>query len=209
MPTPEIWGPAVWTLFHTLAEKIHEEAFVFPKVKQSLFATIVSICKYLPCPECSTDASRIMSAVKPAEYANKTAFKNMLYLFHNRVNAKKRKRLFNYAFMRKYESANIPQVIFTFIQTYNTRGNMKLLAESFQRKFVVQNFVSWFRTHAGLFRERPVVALFSSVAAAEADITADIVENTVNNDADARDVTADVVDAIADITADNVINAID
>ncbi len=208
MPTPEIWGPAVWTLFHTLAEKIHEEAFVFPKVKQSLFATIVSICKYLPCPECSTDASRIMSAVKPAEYANKTAFKNMLYLFHNRVNAKKRKRLFNYAFMRKYESANIPQVIFTFIQTYNTRGNMKLLAESFQRKFVVQNFVTWFRTHAGLFRERPAPALLSSSVAAvkAADVIADV---DVKDATETMDVSVDVdanvgemVDIIVDVDID-------
>ena len=27
MPSQSIWGPATWLLFHTLAEKIHEDKF--------------------------------------------------------------------------------------------------------------------------------------------------------------------------------------
>ena len=45
MSPPEVWGPAVWTLFHTLAEKINEKAFPF--IKGQLFGQIKRICLYL------------------------------------------------------------------------------------------------------------------------------------------------------------------
>jgi hypothetical protein len=41
MPPPEVWGPAVWTLFHTLAEKINVNAY--PAVFPSLFNMIIKI----------------------------------------------------------------------------------------------------------------------------------------------------------------------
>jgi hypothetical protein len=81
MSPPEVWGPAVWTLFHTLGEKINEEAY--PYVSNELFKLIVRICKFLPCPECSTDASNFLAKIKISELKTKTDFKNTFYLFHN------------------------------------------------------------------------------------------------------------------------------
>jgi len=142
MSPPEVWGPAVWTLFHTLAEKLNPNAY--NQVVPSLFGMIVQICKVLPCPECSRDASNFLAKIKLSDYKNKDEFKNMLYLFHNFVNAKKRKPLYNYANMNKYANMNLFFIVNDFIAKYNTKGNMKLLAESFQRSFVIKNFVSWF-----------------------------------------------------------------
>lgn len=96
MSPPEIWGPPVWTFFHTLAEKINED--YFHKIKFSLFFIIKRICNFLPCPECSQHASRFLARINVQAIKDKNQFKQMLHLFHNTVN-KRKKRGF---FLRKY-----------------------------------------------------------------------------------------------------------
>jgi hypothetical protein len=142
MSPPEVWGPAVWTLFHTLAEKVTDEAYPF--VKGQLFGQIRRICGFLPCPECSADATNFLAKVNIADLKTKIDFRNTFYLFHNMVNAKKRKPLFNYSLISSYNNYGIVPVINNFISKYNTKGNMKLIAESFQRKLVLGEFKSWF-----------------------------------------------------------------
>ena len=142
MPPPEVWGPAVWNLFHTLCEQLNENAF--KSVAPSLFNMIVRICKFLPCPDCALDATIFLANIKFSDIKNKTDLKNMIYLFHNWVNAKKKKRLFNYANMNAYANYNLLQVVNNFIEKYNTTGNMKLLTESFQRQLVKKEFIKWF-----------------------------------------------------------------
>jgi hypothetical protein len=155
MSPPEIWGPSVWTLFHTLAEKLNPNAY--NQVIPSLFSIIVQICKVLPCPDCSKDASNFLAKIKLSDYKTKDEFKNMLYLFHNYVNAKKRKHLYNYANMNIYKNMNLLFVIKNFISKYNTKGNMKLLTESFQRSFVIKNFIEWFKRYKFAFVSSPTI----------------------------------------------------
>ncbi len=152
MSPPEVWGPAVWTLFHTLGEKINEEAY--PYVSNELFKLIVRICKFLPCPECSTDASNFLAKIKISELKTKTDFKNTFYLFHNYVNSKKRKRLFNYANLNVYNKYKLVDVVNNFIANYHTKGNMRMLTESFQRQFVIKDFKNWFTRSIQAFIKR-------------------------------------------------------
>ena len=152
MSPPEVWGPAVWTLFHTFAEKINDEAY--PYVTHSLFKMIVRICKFLPCPECSNDASNFLAKIKMTDMKNKTDFRNTFYLFHNYVNAKKRKRLFNSANMHIYGKYRLIDVVNNFISKYHTKGNMKLLTESFQRQLVIKEFKNWFSSYIKAFIPR-------------------------------------------------------
>ena len=70
------------------------------------------------------------------------------------VNAKKRKPLFNYSNVASYNNYGIVPVINNFISKYNTKGNMKLLAESFQRSFVIKDFLSWFKVNSRAFITR-------------------------------------------------------
>ena len=72
MSPPEVWGPAVWTLFHTLIEKMHPDAY--PRVINSMYAMFVRICKFLPCPDCSNDASIFLAKIKLSNYKNKEQF---------------------------------------------------------------------------------------------------------------------------------------
>jgi hypothetical protein len=155
MSPPEVWGPAVWILFHTLIEKMNP--YAYPHVIGSMFGMIVRICKVLPCPECSVDASNFLAKIKLNDYKTKDQFKNMLYLFHNWVNAKKRKPLYNYSHLQKYDEFNLILVMNNFISKYNTKGNMKLLADSFQRNFVVKDLVSWFKIYARAFIQQTII----------------------------------------------------
>jgi hypothetical protein len=142
MSPPEVWGPAVWRLFHTLSERINENAYSV--LAPQLFNFIVRICKFLPCPECSNDASNFLAKIKLSDMKNKTQFKNTFYLFHNWVNAKKRKPLYNYSNMGIYNQYRLIDVVNNFISNYQTKGNMKLLTESFQRKLIISDFKRWF-----------------------------------------------------------------
>ena len=137
----EIWGPSVWNLFHVLSEKINDAAY--PYIKKSLFNLIVRICRFLPCPECASDASKFLAKINVDNFKTKEEFKNSFYLFHNYVNARKKKPFFNYANMLVYQKYKLIQVINNFIRSYNTKGNMKLLSESFQRQFVLKFNYWW------------------------------------------------------------------
>ena len=130
MSPPEVWGPAVWTLFHTLAERVSDNAY--PVIYKQLFAQIARLCKVLPCPDCSADASNFLAKVNINDLKNKTEFKNLFYLFHNYVNAKKRKPLFNYTNINMYINYPLIPVLNNFNGKFNTKGNMNLIAESFQ-----------------------------------------------------------------------------
>ena len=142
MSPPEVWGPAVWTFFHTLAENVNDDqptAFI-----QQIFGQIKRICGFLPCPECSKDATIFLGKINIKEIRTKRNLIDKLYVFHNYVNKKKRKTLFNYGNIGKYKVINLILVYNNFIKNYNTKGNMKLIAESFQRKLIVSDLKKWF-----------------------------------------------------------------
>jgi hypothetical protein len=150
MPAPEIWGPPTWTLLHTLAEKIHEDDY--NKLLPQMFGLIKRVCAYLPCPDCSQHATRFLAKLKPEQIATKLELKNTLYLFHNMVNAKKKKPLFNYGNINAYQKLNIVNVFNNFVAVYNTKGNMKLLTESFQRTLVIKDLKRWLMTNHNSFK---------------------------------------------------------
>jgi hypothetical protein len=140
--TPNEWGPPIWTLFHTLAEKIKEENF--STTSKQLMFYIKRICATLPCPECSQHASRFLSRVNIQGIQCKTDLRNILYIFHNVVNKRKNKPLFNNDNLTTYATKNKINVYNNFVSAYQTKGNMKLLADSFQRKLIIMEFKKWF-----------------------------------------------------------------
>ena len=152
MSPPGIWGPPIWRFFHIMAENIHEEDY--NKLIPQLFTFIKRICVYLPCPECSEHATHFLAKVTPNSISNKTDFKKMLYVFHNLVNSRKRKPLFNYSELKIYKNNNIIIAFNQFVSVYNSRGNMKTLTESFQRQFIINDLKQWIIKNAISFYPR-------------------------------------------------------
>jgi hypothetical protein len=137
----EIWGPAVWNLFHTLAEKIKEDQY--PIIGGQLFGFIRRICANLPCPDCAEHATQFMNRIQFRQIKTKTDFKNMLWYFHNAVNKRKVKPMYPMNDLAIYADYNLVYVFNQFVATYQTKGNMKLLAETFQRRIVVNDLKKW------------------------------------------------------------------
>ena len=148
--TPQEWGPPIWALFHTLAEKMKEESY--PVVGPTLFSLIYRISGYLPCPDCSQHAKSFLSKVPPASLKTKADLRNMLYVFHNAVNKRKDKCLFPCERLEdQYKKKNLIPVLNNFIRVYNNRGNMQMLTESFQRQFIINDFKKWITENATHF----------------------------------------------------------
>jgi hypothetical protein len=141
MPNPSVWGPPIWKLFHVLIENLKEESF--PKLYIELFQFIKKICTSLPCPECSNHATIFLSKVNPEQISSKNDFKNMLYIFHNKVNLRRKKILFAYLDLNKYKNQKIIPIYNHFITVYNTKGNLNLLTDSFQRQLILKDFKKW------------------------------------------------------------------
>jgi hypothetical protein len=148
--SPNKWGPPIWIFFHTLAEKINPDNFgeVFPP----LFNFITRICRVLPCPDCSQHATIFLSKVNPSGVRDKNDFKNIMFIFHNIVNRRKNKPAFDINNVEStYKNSNVILAYNNFVSVFHTRGNMKLLAETFQRKLVLGDFRKWFLQNAKYF----------------------------------------------------------
>jgi len=140
--SPNEWGPPTWTLLHTLAAKIKEERY--PIVGQQLFQFIVQICHNLPCPDCALHARQFLARINPNALTTKTSLKNVLYVFHNAVNKRKGKPLFSVdALDAAYQSKQVIPVFNEFARNYHTKGNMRLLSESFHRAQALKQFRHW------------------------------------------------------------------
>lgn len=149
MPGISVWGPPTWTMLHILAEKVSETDY--PRLSGPLFGMIKRICAVLPCPDCAQHATMFLNTIKMSSISTKQDFINMLYLFHNMVNVKKKKPLFNHLNMVKYKQINIQIAFKNFVTVYNTRGNMKMLAEAFQRQLVIKDLRNWLNTNRTSF----------------------------------------------------------
>ena len=121
MSPPEVWGPPIWTLFHVLAEKINEH--MYPFYAGQLFNIVKQICSALPCPECTNDATIVLSKIKIQDLKTKEDFKKMIYIFHNYVNAKKRKPLY-FAFLDQDMFLYKPFTIISFLDNHGLWGDV-------------------------------------------------------------------------------------
>ena len=147
--TPGIWGPPIWTLFHTLAQKIHDDKFA--TVGPQLFNYIRRISRYLPCPDCSDHATKFLAKIIPNNLRTKVDLINILYVFHNIVNQRKSKQMHTPAIMEQYKTKNVIQVYNNFAAVYKTRGNMRLLTDTFQRQLIIADFKKWLLTNIKAF----------------------------------------------------------
>ena len=136
------WGAPTWYLFHTLAEKVKENSF--PLIRKELLDIIFVICTNLPCPDCANHATRFMQGVNYNTIVTKLDFKELLFRFHNSVNARKEFPIFSRSELDDmYSRANTSNIIINFYNNFKNT-NMKVTTNSFYRATSFNNVKSWF-----------------------------------------------------------------
>jgi hypothetical protein len=148
------WGPPIWQFFHVLVENIKEE--YFNKIGEEVFGIIKQICKNLPCPDCSMHASRFLSSVKFQHIKNKNEFVLLMYIFHNTVRKKKSQSIFQEHELAIYKNKNIFHYYNQFVKVYKTRGQMKLMADSFARGMTVRQVYQFLIKNQLYFTIKPI-----------------------------------------------------
>jgi len=141
--SPNKWGPPIWYFFHSLSYNIMEDQF--NTVGKNILPIIKQICRSLPCQICSNHATIFLNKVNPNQINSKHDLINIIYIFHNYVNKTKNKPIFNVSDLSMYQNSNIVDAYNNFVNAYQTRGNMKLMAESFSRSNtlkIVKQFIT-------------------------------------------------------------------
>jgi hypothetical protein len=129
----ETWGNNIWYLFHSLAHKIREDRFEFHK--KDIFFVIKTICNTLPCPDCSRDATNMLNKIDFNVIKTKNDLKMFLFSFHNAINIKLKKPLFNYENLdNKYNNINIDALYNNLYIIYTSNSNIpQLMSSSFHK----------------------------------------------------------------------------
>ena len=103
--SPSDWGPPTWIFLHTLAEKVKDTSF--PLISQQLVRIMIQICNNLPCPDCTTHAKLFWINVNIANIRSKEDLINLLFVFHNSVNKRKKILPFKHENLIKYNNLNM------------------------------------------------------------------------------------------------------
>ena len=62
---------------------------------------------------------------------------------HNVVNRRKNKEVTKMSILEQYKYRNVGRAYNRFLSVYNTKGNMKLLTDTFQRQMIVRDLKHW------------------------------------------------------------------
>lgn len=102
-----IWSRSYWAFFHILTMNIN-----FNKLKKNenvvfLKKIIYYFIDNIPCDTCRIDSSQYIDNNKFKYIKNKNEFILFFYRFHNYVNTKLRKGLFNIKYLNTYINKNL------------------------------------------------------------------------------------------------------
>jgi len=151
MPPPEVWGPPTWRFLHCLAEQIQEDQF--NRIGPQLYATIMAICKNLPCPDCSAHATNFFNKIKKDSVTSKNALRTVLFTLHNQVNARKKKPVYPIESLSNYGSINLAYAFKTFVSVYHTDKNLKLMSDNMHRIRLLKHISKWLTENAQYFQK--------------------------------------------------------
>jgi len=150
-PKPMRWGEPIWFLFHTLAEKVREDKFLF--VREKLLNLINIICNNLPCPICAEHAKIYLKGINFKSIQTKAQLKEFLWTFHNSVNIRKKYPLFSREELdEKYKTAITINIINNFMNVFSKKSmSIRLIADDLYRARLIGDLKIWFNTNIEYF----------------------------------------------------------
>jgi hypothetical protein len=131
----ELWGNNIWALFHGLSCKIKEDKFLYHRDR--LIYIVKSICATLPCPDCSKDANYLLNNTNFNNIRTKEDFKLFIFNFHNSVNKKLKKPIYEYNNLEKYNDLNMNALYHNLNIIYSTKiHNPHLMGFALNKKLL-------------------------------------------------------------------------
>tara|TARA_Y100000816_G_scaffold292505_1_gene288159 strand:+ start:4507 stop:4953 length:447 start_codon:yes stop_codon:yes gene_type:complete len=145
----KVWGPITWELLHAISYKINESYFL--DNKKAVLMIILNILISLPCPECSDHSIQIYK-LNFKKIVNKKTFIEFIFLLHNAVNTKLKKRVESFEILKKYENIDIKNTIIKWYNTINAlKGIPKLMAINMNNKIIRNNIMKFFKENINHF----------------------------------------------------------
>jgi hypothetical protein len=134
------WGQITWIFLHTLSMKITPEQY--PSLKDSLYSLFLSICRALPCPECSDHAMLYMK--KKTVSPTIEHFRLFLWEFHNVVNVNTKKERVPSTVLEKYNNTDL-KMAFQLVQHIWSHQpyNQNLVHKQFIIQQTLQQMRAW------------------------------------------------------------------
>jgi hypothetical protein len=96
-------------------------------------------------------ATQFLSKINFNHIKSKNDFKSLMYIFHNVVNKRKNKEMFNVMDLNMYKTKHLIKEYNLFVSIYNTKGNQKLMADSFARDITLKNVKSFLLNNRNFF----------------------------------------------------------
>ena len=146
----KIWGNITWRLFHTMSLTINECTY---EQIQSSIQCISTICRNLPCPLCSNEATILLKKYNLKNIKTKEDLKKFIYYFHNSVNIKLKAPFIEYDKIEELHSSSLNTILNEFFKVYkNLKNNSSMMLYSFHRDIIINNTRSYFLSNQNLYR---------------------------------------------------------
>jgi len=141
----KVWAIPTWIFLHTLAAAVPEERY--PELRHEILRNIKALLSVLPCPDCAKHATDAMEKIDVKHVPTKAALKQVLWKFHNSVNARLGKKQFTEAELAIYDRCNLFIVYRLFFAEFTKpTHNSKLMMDVMQRNGIMKRFDAWMRT---------------------------------------------------------------
>jgi hypothetical protein len=148
----ELWGKYTWIMLHTLAEKIKTEYKNDINIVKDFWKQIQILITHLPCPYCSSHAANFLKTVIHNKIKHTDDIKLILFTFHNNVNTRLNKNIFEKNDLQIYSSKNTISSFNDFYYNFNIATNHGMaFHKSLIAKHTLSMFQKWFIENKNVF----------------------------------------------------------
>jgi hypothetical protein len=122
-PQNHIWGPNLWMILHSAAERIGTSHIKLPQEELRIWTGLLSSLRHsLPCPVCKKHFTAYFSST-PVKTFNREFIRNWLYNLHCQVNDR----------TEKENTITIEQIPEIYSKPFNFSAHFRVVAEQMNR----------------------------------------------------------------------------
>lgn len=145
----KVWGNITWRLFHTMSLRMKDAT---PDQIYQAVMCIQIICKNLPCPLCSNEASTLLKKYNLNQIKTLEDFKQFVHNFHNKVNQRLKRPAVEYSELSALHTESLNQILNQFFAAYNKiQHNSNMMLYRFHRDIVIHKTRQYFLENTPLY----------------------------------------------------------